>query len=539
MTHHPSPAPLTAPSPSPDEATRLPALLLRLLATLTEQLAAHAGQAASLRQILRILESGGYRWVTVTLLSPSGDRLVVADSTATGDHQEISYQCGEGITGRVLQTGAEAVVPSICNEPEFRDRFQRRRVPDWIDAAFICVPVKLATHIVGTLSADVPVCDGDTLRLRTEVLRVVAAMIAYDVAGRQREAMDRAAAASENLRLRAALGEQFRPENMIGTSDLMRSVYRQIQQVASSQVTVLLRGESGTGKELVATAIHYASERRDRPFVRINCAALNEHLLESELFGHEKGAFTGAVQLRRGRIEEAEGGTLFLDEIGDFSPATQVKLLRVLQEREYQRVGSSQTRQADIRIIAATNRDLEAAVDDGSFRLDLYYRVNVFPIVLPPLRERRDDILTLANHILACCSERMEKPITRISTTAITMLTAYHWPGNVRELENCIEYAVLVARGSVIDGRDLPATLQMPDAAQPDGTISLKDMVDALQRDAIVEALKRHDGVVTRAARDLGITARMVHYKIDILRIPYAALFPQRRHVKREQAEGG
>ncbi len=534
MTLSHSPAPLNAPSPSPDEAARLPALLLRLLATLTEQLAAHAGQAASLRQVLRVLENGGYRWVTVTLLSPSGDRLIVADSTAAGDHQEISYQCGEGITGRVLQTGSEAVVPSIRNEPDFRDRFQRRRAPDWTDASFICVPVKLDKQIVGTLSADVPVCDPDTLRLRTEVLRVVAAMIAYDVAGRQREAMDRAATASENLRLRAALGEQFRPENMIGSSDLMRSVYRQIQQVAGSQVTVLLRGESGTGKELVATAIHYASDRCDRPFVRVNCAALNEHLLESELFGHEKGAFTGAVQLRRGRIEEAEGGTLFLDEIGDFSPATQVKLLRVLQEREYQRVGSSHTRNADIRIIAATNRDLEAMVDDGTFRLDLYYRINVFPIVLPPLRERRDDILALANHILARCSQRLDKPIERISTTAITMLTAYHWPGNVRELENCIEYAVLVARGGVIDGRDLPATLQMPDATLPDGGISLKDMIDALQRDAIVEALKRHDGVVTRAARDLGITARMVHYKIDTLKIPYAALFPQRRHVKRD-----
>ena len=218
-----------------------------------------------------------------------------------------------------------------------------------------------------------------------------------------------------------------------------------IHQVAASDTTVLIRGESGTGKELVASAIHYTSPRAKKPFVKVNCAALNENLLESELFGHEKGAFTGASVRRAGRLEEAEGGTLFLDEIGDFSPAIQVKLLRVLQEREFERVGSNQTLKANVRIIAATNQDLEARSSEGQFRQDLYYRINVFPIMLPPLRERKDDILLLADHFVAKYAKKMGKDVRRISTPAINMMLAYHWPGNVRELENCIEYAVLLS----------------------------------------------------------------------------------------------
>ncbi|MBD3166084.1 AAA domain-containing protein, partial [bacterium] len=241
-------------------------------------------------------------------------------------------------------------------------------------------------------------------------------------------------------------------ENIIGNSNEMQAVYQRIHQVARSETTVVIRGESGTGKELVASAIHYSSDRADKPFIKVNCAALSENLLESELFGHEKGAFTGALYQRAGRIEEAEGGTLFLDEIGDFSPAIQVKLLRVLQEREYERVGSNATVKADVRIIAATNRDLEADVEDGRFRQDLYYRINVFPIYIPALRDRREDILQLVDYFAAKYARQMGKDIHRISTEAINMMVAYHWPGNVRELENCIEHAVLLSNDGVVHG---------------------------------------------------------------------------------------
>ncbi len=242
--------------------------------------------------------------------------------------------------------------------------------------------------------------------------------------------------------------------------------------------------------------------------------------MESELFGHEKGAFTGAAFGRAGRIEEAEGGTLFLDEIADFSPAVQVRLLRVLQEQELEHVGGNRTIKTDVRIIAATNRDLEALVEAGLFRQDLYYRINVFPIVLPPLRDRRDDILLLADHFAARYAQRLGKDVRRISTQAINMMSAYHWPGNVRELENCIEYAVLLSRDNVIHGHNLPPTLQMPDAdsAQTD---SLRHRVAVLEKDMIVDSLKSCHGSINAAARRLGITARMVRYKIKKLRIDY------------------
>jgi len=265
--------------------------------------------------------------------------------------------------------------------------------------------------------------------------------------------------------------------------------------------------------------VHYASPRATGAFIRVNCAALSESLLESELFGHEKGAFTGAIQARKGRIEEAEGGSLFLDEIGDFSPATQAKLLRALQEREYERVGSSRTRKADVRIIAATNRDLEEALAGGKFRQDLYYRVNVFAIFLPPLRERKEDIVQLADHFVERHAARMGRDVRRISTPAINMMVAYHWPGNVRELENCIERAVLLSTDGVIHGYHLPPTLQTADASDTLGTGTLAGRVGLFERDILVDALKRSEGNVTEAARGLGATPRVVRYKLRQLGI--------------------
>jgi Nif-specific regulatory protein len=495
---------------------------LAVLASISRLLASQSGQRQMLGAVLEELEEkAGMLRGTIMLLSSDGSELVVeaASELSVPNHQELRYRRGEGIIGTVVQTGQPAIIPRISKEPRFTNRIYRRTDLAASDVSFLCVPIALGSEVVGTLSVDLPVLEWPFLEDRARLLGIVASMIAYDVKSRRMEALQREHLEAENLRLRSVLGEQFRPENIIGNSNAMREVYRKIHQVAVSDTTVLIRGESGTGKELVASAIHYTSPRSREPFIKVNCAALSENLLESELFGHEKGAFTGALYTRTGRLEEAEGGTLFLDEIGDFSPAIQVKLLRVIQEREYERVGSNKTVKANVRIIAATNQDLETRVEQGLFRQDLYYRINVFPIFLPPLRERRDDILLLADHFVAKYAKKMSKEVRRISTPAINMMFAYHWPGNVRELENCIEYAVLLNGDGVIHGHNLPPTLQMPEMEELSHAGSLKARVELLERDMIVDALKSGGGSLPAAARQLGITPRMIRYKVKKLGI--------------------
>ena len=328
----------------------------------------------------------------------------------------------------------------------------------------------------------------------------------------------------ENIRLREELGATPRPSNLIGNCNAMRAVYKMISQVAASNATVLIRGASGTGKELIARAVHQASGRHAEPFVAVNCAALPDSLIESELFGYEKGAFTGAVARRIGRAEAADGGTLFLDEIGDLSINVQVKLLRFLQERTITRVGSNEEIKLDVRLLAATSRDLEKLMEEGKFREDLYYRLNVFPIQLPSLHKRGSDIILLADHFLGKYSKLHGKNIARISTPAINMLMSYHWPGNVRELENCIERAVLTASDTVIHGYDLPPSLQTAEASgtaviHPDAQADFKTLVNSFERELIVEALKGESGNVAAAARKLGLSERIIHYKIGKLGI--------------------
>ncbi len=495
---------------------------LEALATVGQLLATQSGQRQMLTAVLDTLEEKlGMIRATIMLLSSDGSELFVelAKDVPSTNRKDLRYRRGEGIVGGVVQTGQAAIIPRISQEPRFTNRIHRRGHVDETDASFLCVPIALGSEVVGTLSVDLPAQETAELHARARFLGIVASMIAYDVKARHLESLQRQHLEAENLRLRNALQEQFRPENIIGNSHAMREIYLKIHQVASSDTTVLIRGESGTGKELVASAIHYSSRRSQKPMVKINCAALSEGLLESELFGHEKGAFTGALFARNGRIEEAEGGTLFLDEIGDFSPAIQVKLLRVLQEREYERVGSNKTVKADVRVIAATNQDLEARVADEGFRQDLYYRINVFPIVLPPLRERKHDILLLADHFVAKYSKKMGKEVRRISTPAINMMFAYHWPGNVRELENCIEYAVVLADDGVIHGHNLPPTLQLPESSEPNNAGLLKTRIRVLEKDMLTDALKSSGGSVTAAARQLGITPRMVRYKLKLLGI--------------------
>ncbi|MBM4322090.1 MAG: sigma-54-dependent Fis family transcriptional regulator [Deltaproteobacteria bacterium] len=333
-----------------------------------------------------------------------------------------------------------------------------------------------------------------------------------------RKVLERSNLIRENEDLKARLQERYTFQNIIYGSPKMEEVMGLVARVAPSQATVLIRGESGTGKELIANAIHYASARSEKPFIKVSCSAIPETLLESELFGHEKGSFTGAIQKRTGRFEEADGGTIFLDEIGELSASTQVKLLRILQEREFQRLGSNLTLKTDVRVIAATHRNLEEAMKKSLFREDLYYRLNVISILLPPLRERKEDIPILLDHFLKKYSKVNQKKIHDLSKEALTILLRHPFPGNVRELENLIERAVVLCRGEVITTQDLPFHLQEgPSEKQWEFSRKIKTLPDSLEeieRDMIVNALHQHQGVQTRAAESLGISERVLRYKM-------------------------
>lgn len=458
---------------------------------------------------------------TLTLLSPNGEELkleALGDQVVSGD-SAVSFRPGEGLIGDVLKKGTSLVIPNLADDRKFQDRVHRRKDKGALDCGFICVPITIEEQTVGTLSVDCARNDPVRLKETLTLMEIFSSMVSHEVVMQRMVMHEHELALKERARWE---NEEtgLRPPNMVGDSSPMQEVYKRIAQVAPGDTTVLIRGETGTGKELVAAAIHQKSRRKKGPLVKVNCAALSENLLESELFGHEKGAFTGALYQRKGRIEEAEGGTLFLDEIGDFSTGIQVKLLRVLQEKVYERVGSNQTRRANVRILCATNVDLDVAVKENKFRADLFYRINVFPVYVAPLRKRKSDILQLANFFVEKHAKALGKNVRRLSTPAINMLTAYHWPGNVRELENCIEHAVLITNNETIKGQDLPPTLQFPDLIETEEAISLKARVEVVERDCIVDALKRYRGNVTAAARELGITARMVRYKIENLGIP-------------------
>jgi Nif-specific regulatory protein len=465
----------------------------------------------------------GMRHGTLTLLNrQTGEASIQAAHGLSRTQKERGkYRQGEGVIGKVVQTGRPAVVPRVSDEPHFLDRTGARKRQSKRNVSFICVPIKVGKEVVGTLSADHLFAEQVALDEDLRLLTIITSMIAQAVKLRQAVEEERHRLQEENERLQGQLRERFRPDNIIGNSKAMQGVFDTIAQVAQSDATVLVRGESGTGKELVAHAIHHASRRVNKPYVKVNCAALPETILEAELFGHEKGAFTGAIARKKGRFELAQGGTLFLDEVGDFSPATQVKLLRVIQEREFELVGGIETRKADVRIIAATNRDLEELVAKGEFREDLYYRLNVFPVHLPPLRDRKSDILLLADSFVAKYSEANGKKVKRISTPAIDMMMAYHWPGNVRELENCIERAILLTNDSVIHGNHLPPTLQTAEAS---GTVireTLSRAVERLEREMIIDTLKTVGGNCSRAADMLGVTERILGLRLSKYDIDY------------------
>ncbi len=453
---------------------------------------------------------------TLTLLDRDTGELVIeaAHGLSSGQRQRGRYMMGEGITGRVVRTGRPMVVPNISEEPLFLNRTKARENLQKDAISFICVPIKMGNEAFGTLSVDRLFDETVSLEEDVRLLAIIASMISQAVRLRVDAQEDRQRLLDENTRLQEELRDRFRPANIIGRSHGMQAVFDLIAQVASSEATVLIRGESGVGKELVAHAVHYNSPRASKAFVRVNCAALPEAIIESELFGHEAGAFTGATTQRKGRFELADGGTIFLDEIGDLSPHTQIRLLRVLQEREFERVGGTDTVKIDVRIVAATNRDLENLIETKVFRQDLYYRLDVFPVHIPPLRERRTDILELANYFVEKYSKRSVKNVRRISTPAIDMLTRYHWPGNVRELENCIERAVLLSQDDVLHGHHLPPTLQTAEASNTVMKGTLEETLDNVEREMIIEALKNVRGNKTKAAQAIGVSERIMGLRV-------------------------
>jgi Nif-specific regulatory protein len=530
----PDAAPAPDPGPGPGPAGRAatsppqvesPALVeetgdVRKLATLLEVGQALAGTfnlPTGLYGVLEVLERRcGARRGAVTLMEEASGLLVV--EAALGyprSSGRVRYRVGEGITGGVAQRGTPAVVPHVRGEPGFLHRAVPRETrAEEEDMSFLCVPILMDGASAGTLAVEMPCMARQDAERMVKVLRIIASMVSQAVRILRLVEGERQRLVQENSQLREELRERYELSNIVGNSGPMRRVYEQVAQVVGTGATVMILGESGTGKELIAHALHHHSPRAGKPFVRVNCAALPETLVETELFGHERGAFTGAQARRKGKFEHADGGTLFLDEIGELSPSTQAKLLRVLQGREFERLGGNETVRVDVRLLTATNKDLERALAEGTFREDLYYRLNMFTIHVPPLRERRSDVLLLAEHFVEKYTRVHQRTIRRISTPAIDMLMAYHWPGNVRELENTIERAVLVADGDVIHGHHLSPTLQTAEASGTVVSRSLGEAVEVFESNLIQDALKSTRGNRAKAARLLATTERILSYKV-------------------------
>jgi len=490
---------------------------VELLSDISKALAESLDLEETLMSILKSFDTHlKLRRGTITLLDPDTETINVrlAHGLSKKSQSMASYKVGEGITGLVVQSGKEIIVPDISKDPRFLHKTRSRKQEKGKQIAFFCVPIKLEGKTIGALSVDKKADPKNEFDANVRLLNVVATMVAQAVKLNKLVKSNRRQLSEENARLRRELKNHFNIHNMVGTSNSMKEVYRLIEQVSNSNATVLLRGESGTGKDLVAHAIHYNSLRADKPFVKVNCTALPDTLLESELFGHEKGAFTGASERKLGRFERAHGGTLFLDEIGDFTMNLQVKLLRVIQFKEFERVGGMETIKTNVRIVVATHKNLEEQIKEGFFREDLYYRINVFPIYMPPLRDRKDDIMLLADYFLERIATENNKDISRISTPAIEMLTRYHWPGNIRELENCIERAVLLCNEDVIRSEHLPPSLQMIKKDESVARRSLNEIIENKERELIVDALKKFDSQQRKTARELGISERILGYKI-------------------------
>jgi Nif-specific regulatory protein len=513
----------------------------------------------SLREVLNLLSS--YLQMRRGLISLVGDGGRLEIIAAAGMSNEMARQGKvrpvQGLSARILSSGMPIVIPNLKDEPDFAGADEHDDSLDDEKVAFIGVPIKTTDKAFGVLSIE-RVWDGaGDINFESDVrfLAMTANLVGHAVHLRQAVAKDRETLLEEKHRLQKELtgakpssGAKGSIPEMIGTSGAMREVFGEVLQIAASATTVLLRGESGTGKELIARAIHANSPRKNGPFIKVNCAALSETLLESELFGHEKGAFTGATQERKGRFELADKGTLFLDEIGEISHAFQSKLLRVLQEREFERVGGNKTLKTDVRLICATNKNLEEAVTLGEFRADLYFRINVVPIFVPPLRERKDDIPLLARHFLDRFNDENKRKLS-FSDDALETLTACYFPGNVRELENCIQRVATTTKGETIGTGDLPCQKHMclssalwKQSAPVRSLAEAEDPVDAFgqveleatgsddfapvsndglpPKARLVQAMEKTGWVQAKAARMLGLTPRQIGYALKKYNIP-------------------
>ncbi len=490
---------------------------LTVLYEISQLLVSNPDPQKALVPVLDILHSKmGMKRGTITILDPDSQELniIAAHGLSDKERQRGHYRIGEGITGQVVETGEPVIVPHIGKEPLFLNRTRARGDIQKSNISFICVPIKIGSFTYGTLSADRLFSEDISFEEDLRLLTIIASNVAQAIKISRMMDEEKDRLRHENISLREQLKERYSFYNIVGRSNKMREVFEMIDKVSASDATVIIRGESGTGKELVANAIHYNSLRTEGPFIKVNCAALPETLMESELFGHEKGAFTGATQRRIGKFERAHGGTLFLDEIGALNLGAQAKILRVLQEKELERVGGSDIIKVDVRIIAATNKPLERALEDGTFREDLYYRLNIFPIYLPSLRERKTDILLLADFFLGKYRKKYKKDVKRISTPAIDMLMCYHWPGNVRELENCMERAVLLCNNHVIHSYNLPLTLQTAEASETASSGSLFSALAAFEKEFIIDALKNTLGNISKAAKLLGTSERILGLRV-------------------------
>ena len=435
-------------------------------------------------------------------------KIVAAHGLTKEQIERGKYRIGEGIVGRVIEKGTPLVIPNVGEEPLFLNKTGARIGKGGI--SFLCVPISFKGSAIGVLSVD-RIFKDQTITVDEDirVLEIIGSIIAqYVMLWRHFQDSE-----DEKEILKLQLKGKYSLPNIIGTSDKMKEVFESVHRVADSKATVILYGESGTGKELIAKSVHYMSPRAKSAFIKFNCASIPEGLLESELFGHEKGAFTGAVNIRKGRFELAHGGTILLDEVGDLPINLQPKILRVLQEREFERVGGEKTIKVDVRLIAATSRNLEELVAKGRFREDLFYRLNVVPIFMPALRERKEDIPLLVEFFLRRFNEENNKHLS-ISPEALRVLIEYAWPGNVRELENTMERLVVMSGRDSIKPSDLPINLKLPSPEEVMQKESLRAGIEDIEKSSIIEALEKTGWVQAKAARMIGLTPRQIGYKI-------------------------
>lgn len=440
------------------------------------------------------------RGFLILLDSTSGEMSVKAARNISDEIIKDTSQISTSAVQAVLKNGQPMLTHDAQEDPRFKGS---ESVVFHGILSVACVPLRIKEHLIGSIYVD----SRTQRRMFTQESLSFLEAFANQAAIAIENAKLYENLRKENIRLKKEIGEKFHFEGIIGRSKKMRQVLDIVERIADSDVSVLIQGESGTGKELVARAIHYNGMRKERPFIAQYCGALTETLLESELFGHKKGSFTGAVEDKQGLFEAADGGTFFLDEIGDISPNIQTKLLRVLQEGEIKRVGETQTRRVNVRIISASNKDLAEEVKKGSFREDLYYRLNVISIHMPSLRERKEDVPLLAKHFLDKYREKISKPIEGIAPKAMDALLHYNWPGNVRELENTVERALVLTRGKTITAADLyiPKTVDVMGEAQ-----TLRD----IEKNFVLKVLKECDGNKTKAAKQLGVSLRWLHYRL-------------------------